>query len=99
MPQVNARYKANDSFDGLLIPNPHRGMEYLNVPKFRMPRGDTNQKSREIKSPKPNVKVALKSLITHGRAWIPGGHANSVGRNKLASISKEINSVYSKLYF
>ena len=27
---------------------------------------------------------ALKPLINN-RAWIPGGHANSVGRNKLAS--------------
>jgi len=71
-------------------------MEYLNVPKFRMPRGD-NQNSMD--PPKPTAKVALKSLITHGRAWIPGGHANSVGRNKIASLSKKINSVYSKVYF
>ena len=29
-----------------------------------------------------------------GSLWIPGGHANSMGRNKLASLGKQINLEY-----
>jgi len=29
-----------------------------------------------------------------GSIWLPGGHANSVGRNKLTSIGKAINLPY-----
>lgn len=36
---------------------------------------------------------ALKPLINN-RAWIPGGHPNSVGRNKLASVGKAVNLMY-----
>lgn len=36
---------------------------------------------------------ALKPLINN-RAWIPGGHANSVGRNKLASNGTKFNLMY-----
>ena len=36
---------------------------------------------------------ALKPLINN-RAWIPGGHPNSLGRNKLASVGKQVNLMY-----
>ena len=36
---------------------------------------------------------ALKPLINN-KTWIPGGHANSMGRNKLASVGKQINLMY-----
>lgn len=36
---------------------------------------------------------ALKPLINN-RAWIPGGHTNSLGRNKLASNGTKFNLMY-----
>jgi hypothetical protein len=37
--------------------------------------------------PMPSNKGALKPLIAN-KAWIPAGHANSVGRNKFGAQKK-----------
>ena len=74
------------------------------VPTYRMPNRQgsvqprLNQKSVYAESSRGSISPirkngALKPLINN-KAWIPGGHPNSVGRNKLASIGKKINLQY-----
>jgi hypothetical protein len=46
-----------------------------------------------IKSPLSNQQLKLEKerilkTLRENKRWIPGGHANSIGRNKLASITK-----------
>ena len=63
----------------------------LQPSKKSMPNFDGMSSKGSI-SPIRNNK-ALKPLINQ-RAWIPGGHPNSMGRNKLASVGKQINLQY-----
>jgi len=52
---------------------------------------DTSSQSYYGSSSKKDLK--LKPLINQ-RAWIPGGHPNSIGRNKMASVGRPLNLLY-----
>lgn len=85
-----------------MLPN-KKAAERYSMPKYSMPNRSIEESrvsnvvdrlSRNSRSPSP-VGYRLKPLIANSRAWIPGGHPNSIGRNKLASISKGVNAMYS----
>lgn len=65
------------------LQNPNDARNYMSKPR----------QSNTSLSPKRS-KASLKPLISQSRAWIPGGHPNSIGRNKLGSMAKDINMEY-----
>lgn len=98
--------KARDELLNAQRKPPQSGVQKKKSPTYRMPPRNGSLQARNaashqrltVDNSKSSISPirksnALKPLINN-RAWIPGGHANSVGRNKLASHGTKFNLQY-----
>ena len=76
------------------MPRGQQSNRTLSVPPQYSGRGRSESRASGSISPSRR-NTALKPLLNQ-RAWIPGGHPNSIGRNKLASLGKPLNLEYQK---
>lgn len=77
-----------DCPENMMIRN-HKQYEMYLKPQFRspQPRDLSPQHHQRSERSIRSSQKALKPLIK-GRQWIPGGHPNSLGRNKLSSFTQ-----------